>query len=44
MSKLSLKNVYKVYDGNVTAVEDFNLEKMCIRDRVQRDTRESRKW
>lgn len=29
MSKLSLKNVYKVYDGNVTAVEDFNLE---IRD------------
>lgn len=26
MSKLSLKNVYKVYDGNVTAVEDFNLE------------------
>ncbi|SDM01151.1 ABC transporter ATP-binding protein [Sediminibacillus halophilus] len=26
MAELSLKNIYKVYDKNVTAVEDFNLE------------------
>lgn len=26
MSNLSLKNIYKVYPGNVTAVSDFNLE------------------
>ncbi len=26
MSSLSLKNIYKVYDGNVTAVRDFNME------------------
>ena len=26
MSNLSLKNIKKVYSGNVTAVEDFNLE------------------
>ena len=26
MAKVSLENVYKVYSGNVTAVEDFNLE------------------
>lgn len=26
MSSLSLKNIYKVYPGNVTAVKDFNLE------------------
>ena len=26
MASLSLRNVYKVYDGNVTAVKDFNLE------------------
>ncbi len=26
MAKVSLRNVYKVYDGGVTAVKDFNLE------------------
>lgn len=26
MANVSLKNVYKVYEGNVTAVTDFNLE------------------
>lgn len=26
MSSLSLKHIYKVYEGNVTAVKDFNLE------------------
>ncbi|WP_077623157.1 ABC transporter ATP-binding protein [Sediminibacillus massiliensis] len=26
MAELSLKNIYKVYDKDVTAVEDFNLE------------------
>src|SRR5665647_3283061 len=26
MSNLSLRHIYKVYDGNVTAVKDFNLE------------------
>lgn len=26
MASLSFKHVYKIYDGNVTAVEDFNLE------------------
>ncbi len=26
MASLSLKNIYKVYPGNVTAVKDFNLE------------------
>ena len=26
MAKVSLKNIYKIYDGNVTAVSDFNLE------------------
>ena len=26
MAAISLKNVYKVYDGGVTAVNDFNLE------------------
>lgn len=26
MASLSLRNVYKVYDGNVVAVSDFNLE------------------
>ena len=26
MSNLSLKNIYKVYPGNVTAVKDFNLD------------------
>ncbi|MFA9396662.1 MAG: ABC transporter ATP-binding protein [Clostridiaceae bacterium] len=26
MSSLSLKNIFKVYPGNVTAVKDFNLE------------------
>ncbi len=26
MSTVSLKNIYKVYDGGVTAVNDFNLE------------------
>lgn len=26
MAKLLLENIYKVYPGNVTAVEDFNLE------------------
>ena len=26
MASLSLRNVYKIYDGNVTAVKDFNLE------------------
>lgn len=26
MANVSLKNVYKVYEGNVTAVSDFNLE------------------
>ncbi len=30
MASLSLKNIYKVYPGNVTAVKDFNLE---IRDK-----------
>ena len=25
MAELKLKNIYKIYDGNVTAVEDFNL-------------------
>lgn len=26
MANISLKNIYKVYPGNVTAVSDFNLE------------------
>lgn len=26
MANVTLKNVYKIYDGNVTAVTDFNLE------------------
>ena len=26
MSSLNLKNIYKVYDGGVMAVSDFNLE------------------
>ena len=26
MSSVSLKNIYKIYEGNVTAVNDFNLE------------------
>ena len=26
MASVSLKNVYKIYDGGVTAVTDFNLE------------------
>lgn len=26
MAKISLKNIYKIYPGNVTAVSDFNLE------------------
>ena len=26
MASVTLKNVYKVYDGGVTAVTDFNLE------------------
>ncbi|MHC1681880.1 MAG: ABC transporter ATP-binding protein [Clostridiaceae bacterium] len=26
MAGLSLKNIYKIYEGNVTAVKDFNLE------------------
>ncbi|MBR1483636.1 MAG: sn-glycerol-3-phosphate ABC transporter ATP-binding protein UgpC [Ruminococcus sp.] len=26
MASLSLRHVYKIYDGNVTAVKDFNLE------------------
>lgn len=26
MSSLSLKHMYKVYPGNVTAVKDFNLD------------------
>ena len=26
MASLSLRNVYKIYDGNVMAVKDFNLE------------------
>ena len=26
MAGLSFKNIYKIYDGNVTAVKDFNLE------------------
>lgn len=26
MAELSLNNIYKIYDGNVTAVEDFNLQ------------------
>ena len=26
MAGLSFKHIYKIYDGNVTAVEDFNLE------------------
>ena len=26
MANVSLKNIYKIYDGNVTAVKDFNLE------------------
>lgn len=26
MSNLSLRHIYKIYDGNVTAVKDFNLE------------------
>ena len=26
MSTVSLKHIYKIYDGNVTAVSDFNLE------------------
>ena len=26
MASLSLRHIYKVYDGNVTAVKDFNLE------------------
>lgn len=26
MANLSFRNIYKIYDGNVTAVKDFNLE------------------
>ena len=26
MASLSLRNIYKIYEGNVTAVKDFNLE------------------
>ena len=26
MADLQLKNIYKIYDGNVTAVSDFNLD------------------
>ena len=26
MAGLSFKHIYKIYDGDVTAVEDFNLE------------------
>ena len=26
MSSLSLRHIYKIYDGNVKAVSDFNLE------------------
>ena len=26
MASLSLKNIYKIYDGGVTAVTDFNLD------------------
>ena len=26
MSTLALKNIYKIYDGGVTAVNNFNLE------------------
>ena len=26
MASVTLKNVYKIYDGGVTAVTDFNLE------------------
>ena len=26
MANLSLKHIYKVYQGDVTAVKDFNLE------------------
>lgn len=26
MAGLTFKNIYKIYDGDVTAVEDFNLE------------------
>ncbi len=26
MASLSLRHIYKIYDGNVTAVKDFNLE------------------
>src|SRR5471030_2756833 len=26
MAGLSLKNIYKIYEGDVTAVKDFNLE------------------
>ena len=26
MASVSLKNIYKVYDNNMTAVNDFNLE------------------
>ena len=26
MSTVSLKHIFKIYDGNVTAVDDFNLE------------------
>lgn len=26
MSTVSLQHIFKIYDGNVTAVSDFNLE------------------
>ena len=26
MASISLKNIYKIYPGDVTAVSDFNLE------------------
>ena len=26
MANLSLKHIYKIYEGDVTAVKDFNLE------------------
>lgn len=26
MSSLALKNIYKIYDGDVTAVNNFNLD------------------
>src|SRR5699024_11285814 len=46
MASLSLRNIWKVYPGNVTAVKDFNLEiedkEFVVRSEERRVGKESR--